>query len=607
MVIPKVFHRLVLVLLFVCAGIAAQAQGFAIQKFHVAVDLQSSGTMRVEERIQVQFSEVKRGIYRVVPYRYAVDNGRYREVKISDISVTNESGAGLTTHVTREDGGVNIRIGDEAIFLPPGTEITYVIRYSVRGMLNNFGSGNGWDAWTELYWNSFGYKWLSGIERAQIDIRFPMVAEGKQVRLNVLPGYYGSRNGIGLDAPGQKTTDRFKISLTRSSAQIIALQPLDMGEDVTFVLGIPQGMIEGPTVAEQIKDFIHPVAGFLVPLILLMVGSVVWAAFGRDPWAGRLQVAFDPPDKLSPAHFGALIDEKVDPRDFSAGLVGLAVKGRIKIHSVDTGNGRALSIEVLKDPGIKPLSEFEQKLLKILSDTGTFINEIEMRTLVAPRTPSLARDIYDNLVSFGYYLASPDLVRSNAAAGYVVLAIAAYFGVYALFPDAELWASILAGLLSLGLVVLFTRLMPRATLKGANAKAHARGFAHFLKTREQYHEWFAQQHAPQEIFEEYLPYAVALGLEADWIRSFNKILQAPPDWYVDSDPTMDSFSRSFGWSSYTMAHSVSTPYRESSSSGTTWGGGGGGSSWGGDSGFSGGGGGGGFSGGGFGGGGGGSW
>jgi len=141
---------------------------------------------------------------------------------------------------------------------------------------------------------------------------------------------------------------------------------------------------------------------------------------------------------------------------------------------------------------------------------------------------------------------------------------------------------VLSGLLFL----IFARFMPKKTRKGADAYWKILGFRDFIKTAEKYRAQFYER---ENIFEEYLPYAILFGLTDKWAKAFEGIYQNPPSWY--EGPVVTSFSAvAFADS---LSHSLSA-----FSSGAFHGGAGSGSS---------GLGGGGFSGGGFGGGGGGSW
>jgi uncharacterized membrane protein len=80
-----------------------------------------------------------------------------------------------------------------------------------------------------------------------------------------------------------------------------------------------------------------------------------------------------------------------------------------------------------------------------------------------------------------------------------------------------------------------------------------------------------------ELFEKYLPYAMAFGVERSWARAFDDIYQSPPDWYRGNDFggfRAHSFTNSLSrMSSVTGAAMATAPRSGSGSSG--FGGGGG--------------------------------
>lgn len=137
------------------------------------------------------------------------------------------------------------------------------------------------------------------------------------------------------------------------------------------------------------------------------------------------------------------------------------------------------------------------------------------------------------------------------------------------------------------LFLIFARIMPKKTKKGADAYWKILGFRDFIKTAEKYR---AQFYEKENIFEEYLPYAIIFGLTDKWAKAFEGIYQKQPDWYE---------GRSFGtFSTVAFVSSLNSSLSHFNSAFASSAGAAGG-----HSGL----GGGGFSGGGFGGGGGGSW
>jgi uncharacterized membrane protein len=133
-------------------------------------------------------------------------------------------------------------------------------------------------------------------------------------------------------------------------------------------------------------------------------------------------------------------------------------------------------------------------------------------------------------------------------------------------------------------LIIFAVVSRRRTKKGYEARDHLEGFKQFLsvtgKDRYAFHD--APAKSPGQ-FTQYLPYAVAFGVEEAWAEVFKDITIPEPSWYEGSSGTghfaaatlvsdLGSFSSSFSSSSGTNA---------SSGGGSAGGGagGGGGGSW----------------------------
>ena len=603
--VKNLILRLMACLLILFWTASSMAQGFRIQRFDSQMQLTKDGVLHVTEKIQVIFSEPKRGIFRTIPVDYPAPNGTIRSIRVTNIGVQNGLDGSRKKKVSREWRNLNIRIGDPDVYMPVGTPITYTINYSVSRMLNQHQRNGDWEPWTELYWNIFGSQWPTAIESGSFQLTFPAVPEDRQLRANVIIGQVGTQGGIQLEKRGAS----HGLRLDSNSLTMTLPGPINPGEEATIIVGLPQDLVSKQPAFDQFLENVEPYGGLLIAAPLLIVGFITWLLIGRDPWAGRVKVAFDPPDKLSPAHFGALIDESLDPRDIAAAIVGLAVKGCLTINPVEAGGRKTATLHLTgKLKSGKTLSEFEAKLLQDIGDGGNNVDELDLRANVAPQVPAYRSDIYSSLVALGYYPASPAGVREVTAVGGSVLSFFSFIAFFGLGLQSAQWWSIGLGiLLCFVFVKVFAKIMPSATRKGSAAKAHARGFAEFLSKREHYMNWFAEKMAPQAMFEEYLPYAVALGIEARWVKSFEGVLTEPIEWYQGGYDNLHDFGRGIGFVSNNLAATAGVPPR-ATSDGSGSGGGGGGSAWGGGSGFSGGSsGGGGYSGGGFGGGGGGSW
>jgi len=205
--------------------------------------------------------------------------------------------------------------------------------------------------------------------------------------------------------------------------------------------------------------------------------------------------------------------------------------------------------------------------------------------------PSIKAGILEGLKAKGMYRVDPNSANAYWLLGAGATVFAAWLLCKALgvgLLDSGPLSFLCIGVTVL-IVFLIGRQMTAKSLLGARTWVHVKGFQEFMNRV----EGDKLRTMPPDTFEKFLPYAMALGVEAHWAKAFSGIIQNPPTWYTG--PNYTSFNTmSFGRdisSMSTAAHEafVTAPRASSSGSGFSSGGG-----------FSGGG----FSGGGFGGGGG---
>ena len=125
--------------------------------------------------------------------------------------------------------------------------------------------------------------------------------------------------------------------------------------------------------------------------------------------------------------------------------------------------------------------------------------------------------------------------------------------------------------------------MPARTVGGARAREATLGFKEFLSRVEE--DRYKRMITSPELFEKYLPYAMAFGVEEKWANAFKDIYREPPDWYSGGTGpfNVSSFSQSISSMSSAAASSMSSSPNSSGSGGG--GSSGGGSGGGGGSGF----------------------
>ena len=197
--------------------------------------------------------------------------------------------------------------------------------------------------------------------------------------------------------------------------------------------------------------------------------------------------------------------------------------------------------------------------------------------------PGLKKQIINNLLALKYFYEDPIRVKIK----YLIIGIAVSFiSFWAVLFGAHIFIGILVSGL---LIIIFSFFMPKRSKAGVLAYQHALGFKKYIEVAEKHRiEWEEKEN----LFFQFLPYAMIFDLADKWAKAFEGIYNQPPEWYEGSfeegfSPVVFASALS-SMSRQTSSAFSSSPYSTGASGGS--------------SGFSGG-----SSGGGFGGGGGGSW
>src|SRR6202008_614739 len=85
---------------------------------------------------------------------------------------------------------------------------------------------------------------------------------------------------------------------------------------------------------------------------------------------------------------------------------------------------------------------------------------------------------------------------------------------------------------------LFAGIMPARTVEGARAREATLGFKEFLSRVEE--DRYKRMITAPALFEMYLPYAMAFGVEERWANAFKDIYREPPTWYTGSNRMFDA-------------------------------------------------------------------
>jgi uncharacterized membrane protein len=161
--------RIIFILLFcLTSSIVCFSQGYVIDNYHVDMDILSDSRVKVEERIDVDFEEARRGIIRMIPLNYkntSIQEGS--AILIDEIKVIGDPFLEI-----RDGNVIKIRIGSPDIKL--SGKKSYRIQYTVLGAIEQFNNA------AEFSWNIIGDQWDTKIEHASATIHFPSPILDKQ-------------------------------------------------------------------------------------------------------------------------------------------------------------------------------------------------------------------------------------------------------------------------------------------------------------------------------------------------------------------------------------------------------------------------------------------
>jgi len=546
-----------------------------ILDFHSDIMVMQDGWVEVTETIRVRSegNRIRRGIYRDFPTTYEDKLGNGYVVGFKPLTVLRNN-AREDFHSQDIRDGQRVYFGSSSRFLNNG-EHTYIFRYRASRMLGFF------DSHDELYWNVTGTDWAFPIDSASATVSFSFDVPTVKMTVEGYTGRFGSN--------ARDYTARIDGS---GRAEIQANNTLPALNGLTVVVGWPKGYVEEPGDMERVGWLLNDNANFLVALlglvILLAYYIPVWRHFGRDPDEGVLVTRYEPPQGFSPASLRYIRQMYYDDKTMTAAVVNLAVKGYLRIDLEEGADGflgigkeedkySLVKTNPGKDPA--PMATGEQELYDSLFSSGKFIeldneNHEELGEAKSAHKKSLKDDYKQH-----YF-------QTNGLLNVLPLLIVIIATIIALLagPSVLVILTIVAMFVTM---VFFATIMKRPTIRGRNLLDEILGFKDYLEVAEK--DELNLRNPPEktpELFEAYLPFALALGVAQLWAEKFAAVLAAvqqtdgttyQPRWYNGSFSTMD-LSRTTSQLSNSLNTAITTSV---SPPGSSSGGGGGGFSGGG--------------------------
>ncbi len=619
------------------------AAGERILKFDSAITVHKDASMTVIETITVNATgkKIRRGIYRDFPVRYVGRDFR-RVVVPFDIIRVERNGKPEPYHTKREGNYERIYIGSESRRVESGVH-TYALTYKTGRQLGFFAKHD------ELYWNVTGNEWEFEIDEVTASVALPDGVPDRSIRHEAYTGAEGAKGReyeSSVDAAGRAVFKTTRPLALNEGLTIVVTWPKGFVAEPTFEQKLDYFFRDNGIVVAALIGMLVTLAYFTVAWVNVGLdpekGTIIPlfdAPEGLCPASVRyiLRMGFD-----KACFAAAVISAGVkrcltiedDDGDYvlqSAGDADTSAlsRGEKKVlHKLLRGGG---SIELDNSnhqkfqsaiKGLKEVLADEYEGQLFFSNRKWFMPGVVLSVLTIAAVGLTAVLIEGNPAvaflcvwltgwSFGTFFLVRQVIATWAAvrgqktafskAGSVGGAL--FITVFAVpFCVAEVVVlGILATMTSLwllpilvliGLVnVLFCRLLKRPTPEGRQIMDQIEGLRMYLGTAEQ--DQLSAMQSPErtpELFEKFLPYALALGVENEWAESFREVLERAaqaeggyqPAWYHGaawSTVGAVSFASSFSGSFHSALSSASTAPGSSSGSGgggSSGGGGGGG-------------------------------
>lgn len=620
----KIINLLFCIFTFFLFSLNCYANDYDITKYDVEIVVDEHNKYSIKENIDTYFNVSKHGIVRRIPlYNNIIRQDGTRErnrVLISNVHVNEEFAS------SRENNNYVLKIGSADKMLTGKHSYSISYDYDIGLDKNN--------KYDELYFNIIGTEWDTNISNVTFKITMPKEFDASKLGFSY--GEYGESNtdNISYDVDGNVITGSFEGTLLA-------------GEGLNVRMVLPEGYFIRKSVGSSLLECWY----YIIPILGVLISYLIWKKYGKDDQVVDV-VSFYPPENMNSLDVAFAKKGSVNSNDAVSLLVYLASKGYIKIVEDKKSKSR-FTIQKVKeyDGNNKEEELFFRGLFKKVWDSisSDELNEsfyLTINSILTKKNSTANRkEIFNNKSSnkryilFLFMLITSSLSTIIPALGYklsdvifsiiicnligivalIIVAIIydnnctkkglnsalgfAFFFVLALavanftiigfeyiYYDTVYLIGFILCMVCTYLIYFFYLIVTKRTEYGNKVLGEVNGFKKFLETAEK-DKLESLVHDDPSYFYNILPYAYVLGVSDAWIKQFEGIAIAPPDWYESAD-TFDyyRFNRSLNRTIHSASRVMNSVPQSSGGSSSGGGfsgggfsgggsGGGGGSSW----------------------------
>ena len=541
---------------------------YVITDYDVYVKVSENNVLDVVERLTLDFSQARHGFY----YYLQTSGTGYHDINGESVAthynqrVYDFNVSGTSFELSRNGGYLEAKIGDADTLVSGKQE--YIISYKCTV------GDDGFDQFDEFYRNIINCNDGDTIENASFIIELPKDFDESKANVSLAAYGYADSSGVVWEKDGNTLKGH-------------ATRPITGGEIMTVRMEFPDGYFVNQTMLEPWDYALYAISGLLVLIALLL-----WFAYGRDDKLFPT-VEFYPPDGMTSAEAGYVIDGCVDDKDVVSLILYWADKGYLHIDEKEKNefelvklkelqnaksyeqtmfdklfaSGDAVAVSSLKYSFYTTMSAtkvgvsnyFEgaksrQLFTKASKAARAFMGLATMLPIALALFHFVYSDTYEMmagvivaaiisvLISLPVFMLVrvADKWRSTKQGSriaqlvvFVILLALAIFGYVVITPFAAStasWGVVVATAGATLIMLPLTIIMKKRTKQGGEWLAKLIGFKNFIDKAEKDRILLLVEQNPS-YFYNVLPYAYVLGVTDKWAKNFEGIGIEPPSWY----------------------------------------------------------------------------
>ena len=528
-----------------------------ISNWESVISINTDWSFEVSENIYYNFGKYnKHWIYRDVPTKFFYNNDEYY-FKIKINKIFNEHWVNYKYSKDNFSQWIRIKIWDPDKYVT--WKNNYIINYIVFWWLKYFKTHD------EFHWNITWNWWNIPISKVKLIIN-------NSNQFNAYETECFTWLSWSMKKDCSYTNSGNKIIFTTSKA-------LGPKSGITVKFKLNKWAVDSLVYKKGFYwYFMEFGLALIIPILTLYFMYKKWLKIWKDPKQRQYIAPFyTPPKDLSAAEIWCLYDDKSDSKDLVATIIELAVKGYIKIKEEKKLKLLFWNLSEYKIIKMKQydwlLLTHENILLKWIftkNRTERLLWELSRDLVYWLALKKFNEKIYSKLTVQWYYVSNPELVKGKYIWIWILLVV-----VWGFLLAINAWLGYWAWLWWF-ITFLFWFIMPAKTKKWIEALEHILWFQLYLdKVEKKYLDFHNAPEKKPELFEKFLPYAIALRVEKAWAKEFTDVKVKTPNWYSwwsVNNFNIWSFTDSLG--AFSASTSTSSNWSSSGSWGWSWGWGG---------------------------------